>query len=107
MCHLHKSLYWLKQTSRQWFAKFSKAICSVGFKQSQADHSIFTKQRDKSFTTLLIYVDDILITGNDPIGVAMTKKFLHGHFHLKDLGPVKYFLGIEFSASKNRIFITQ
>jgi hypothetical protein len=37
----------------------------------------------------------------------MTKKFLHGHFHLKDLGPVKYFLGIEFSASKNRIFITQ
>ena len=107
VCHLHKSVYGLKQASHQWFAKFSKAICSAGFKQSQADHSLFTRQRDKSFTALLIYVDDILITGNDPISVAMTKKFLHGHFHLKDLGPVKYFLGMEFSASKNRIFITQ
>jgi hypothetical protein len=48
-----------------------------------------------------------LITGNDLVSVAMTKKFLHSHFHLKDLGIVKYFLGIEFSASKNRIFITQ
>ena len=107
MCHLHKSLYGLKQASRQWFAKFSKAICSAGFKQSQVDHSLFTRQRDKSFTALLIYVDDILITGNDPVSVAMTKKFLHGHFHLKDLGPVKYFLGIKFLASKNIIFITQ
>jgi hypothetical protein len=107
MCHLYKFLYGLKQASRQWFAKFSKAICSAGFKQSQADHSLFTRQRDKSFTALLIYVDDILITGNDPVSVAMTKKFMHNHFHLKDLGPIKYFLGIEFLASKNIIFITQ
>ena len=104
VCHLHKFLYGLKQASRQWFAKFSEAICSAGFKQSQADHSLFTKQRDKSFT---IYVDDILTTGNNPNSIALTKKFLHSHFHLKDLSPLKYFLCIELLAFKNEIFISQ
>ena len=60
-----------------------------------------------SFTVLLIYVDDILITGNDPGNIAATKQFLHKHFHIKDLGDLKYFLGIEVSTSKNGIFISQ
>jgi hypothetical protein len=107
VCRLHKSLYGLKQASRQWFAKFSEAIRSIGYEQSQADHSLFTKQQGKSFTALLIYVDDILITGNDPISITATKTFLHNLFHLKDLGTVKYFLGIEVSASTNGIFISQ
>jgi hypothetical protein len=55
----------------------------------------------------LIYVDDILITGNDPVRIATTKQFLHNHFHLKDLGILKYFFGIEVSASKKGIFISQ
>ena len=68
---------------------------------------MFTRKQGKSFTALLIYVDDILITGNDPVSIATTKKILHSHFHLKDLGDLKYFLGIEVSASKNGIFISQ
>ncbi|KAI9162373.1 hypothetical protein LWI28_026651 [Acer negundo] len=107
VCRLHKSLYGLKQASRQWFAKFSKAVCSAGFVQSRADHSLFTKTQGKLFTVLLIYVDDILITGNDPVSIAATKNFLHSHFNLKDLGILKYFLGIEISASKKGIFISQ
>ena len=107
VCGLHKSLYGLKQASRQWFTKFSEAIRSAGYEQSRANYSLFTKKQDKSFTALLIYVDDILITGNDPMRIATTKKFLHSHFHLKDLGDLKYFLGIEISASKNGIFISQ
>ncbi|KAK0589611.1 hypothetical protein LWI29_016288 [Acer saccharum] len=107
VCLLHKSLYGLKQASRQWFTKFSEAICSAGYEQSRADYSLFTRKRGKSFTALLIYVDDILITGNDPISIAETKKFLHSNFHLKDLGSLKYFLGIEISASKNGIFFSQ
>ncbi|RVW85060.1 Retrovirus-related Pol polyprotein from transposon TNT 1-94 [Vitis vinifera] len=107
VCRLHKSLYGLKQASRQWFAKFSEAIQSAGYAQSRADYSLFTRKQGKSFTALLIYVDDILITGNDPVSIATTKKFLHSHFHLKDLGDLKYFLGIEVSASKNGIFISQ
>ncbi|XP_022883638.1 uncharacterized protein LOC111400454 [Olea europaea var. sylvestris] len=64
-------------------------------------------KQGKSFIALLIYVDDILITGNDPVSIGTTKKFLHSHFHLKDLGNLKYFLGIEVSTSKNEIFISQ
>lgn len=75
--------------------------------QSKADYSLFTKREGKSFTAILIYVDDILITGNDPISIAIIKKSLHDHFRLKDLGELKYFLGIEISSSRNGIFASQ
>jgi hypothetical protein len=96
----------LKQASRQWFAKFLEAICSAGYVQSRADYSLFTSKRGESFTALLIYVDDILITGNDSVRIAITKQFLHNDFHLKDLGILKYIFGIEVSASKKGIFIS-
>ncbi|RVW70673.1 Retrovirus-related Pol polyprotein from transposon RE1 [Vitis vinifera] len=107
VCHLHKSLYGLKQASRQWFAKFSTAIQAAGFVQSKADYSLFTYRKDKSFTALLIYVDDILITGNDVNAIVALKQFLHSHFRIKDLGDLKYFLGIEVSRSKKGISISQ
>ena len=107
MCHIHKSLYGLKQASRKWFAKFSTVIQVAGFTQSKADYSLFTCQKDKSFTTLLIYVDDILITGNDVNAIVALKQFLHSHFRIKDLGDLKYFSGIEVSRSKKGISISQ
>lgn len=107
VCRLHKSLYGLKQVSRQWFAKFSEAIRSAGYVQSKADYSLFTRKQGKSFIVLLIYVDDILITGNDPESIADVKKFLHNNFRRKDLGDLKYFLGIEISVSRNGIYISQ
>ena len=107
VCRLHKSLYGLKQASRQWFAKFSEAICSAGYEQSRVDYSLFTRKIGKSFTAFLIYVDDILIIGNDPVSIETTKKFLHSNFRIKELGSLKYFLGIEVSNSVNGIFISQ
>ena len=97
----------MKQASQQWFSKFSKAIRAAGYVQSRAYYSLVTIIQGKSFTALLIYVDDILITGNDPVSIATIKKFLHSQFHLKDLGDLKYFLGIKESSSKNGIFISQ
>jgi hypothetical protein len=79
-CIASISPYTLKQASCQWFAKFLEAICSDGYIQSQADHSLFTKQQGKSFTSLLIYADDILITRNDLISITATKTFLHKLF---------------------------
>ncbi|RVW29596.1 Retrovirus-related Pol polyprotein from transposon RE1 [Vitis vinifera] len=78
-----------------------------GYVQSRADYSLFTRIQGKSFIALLIYVDDILFTGNDSVSIASIKKFLHNQFRLKDLGDLKYFLGIEVSSSKNGIFISQ
>ena len=100
---LNKFLYGLKQASRQWFAKFSIAIQAASFIQSKVDYSLFTCTKGKSLTTLLIYVDDILITGNDPIAISSLKQFLHNHFWIKDLGDLKFFLGIEVFRSKKGI----
>jgi hypothetical protein len=86
VCHLHKSLYVLKQASRQCFAKFSTAIQATEFVQSKANYSLFTCQKGKSFIALLIYVDDILITGNDVNAILALKQILHSHFRIKDLG---------------------
>ena len=80
----HKSLYDLKQASRQWFAKFSTAIQAACFVQSKADYSFFTCQKGNSFTASLIYVDDILIMGNDVNAILALKQFLHSHFLIKD-----------------------
>ena len=107
VCCLHKSLYGLKQASRQWFSKFSTAIQAAGFVQSKADYSLFTHRKGKSFTALLIYVYDILITGNDVNAILTLKQFLHSRFRVKDLGNLKYFLGIEVSRSKKGISISQ
>jgi hypothetical protein len=103
VCRLHKSLYGLKQASRQWFAKFSTAIQAAGFVQSKADYSLFTRRKGKSFTALLMYVDDILNVN----AISTLKQFLHSCFWIKDLGNLKYFLGIEVSRSKKGISISQ
>ena len=80
---------------------------SCWFVQSKADYLLFTCRKGKSFTTLLIYVDDILITGDDVNAIVALKQFLHSHFRIKDLGDLKYFLGIEVSRSKKGISISQ
>ncbi|XP_040374694.1 uncharacterized protein LOC112199378 [Rosa chinensis] len=107
VCRLNKSLYGLKQASRNWFSKFSNAIQKAGYRQSKADYSLFTRVVGNSFTAVLIYVDDIVITGNDPKAIELLKAFLHKEFRIKDLGNLKYFLGIEVSRSKKGIFISQ
>ncbi|XP_058192159.1 uncharacterized mitochondrial protein AtMg00810-like [Rhododendron vialii] len=107
VCRLNKSLYGLKHASKNWFSKFSHAIQRAGFQQSKADYSLFTKVTGNSFTAVLIYVDDILLTGNDLQEMACLKSFLLKHFHIKDLGDLKYFLGIKFSRSRKGIFTSQ
>ena len=107
VCKLNKSIYRLKQASRQWFAKFNATILELGFRQSKGDYSLFTKTNGTSLTVLAVYVDGILLTGNDPVAVRELKQLLDTKFVLKDLGSLKYFLGLEVARNEKGISLNQ
>ncbi|XP_065624186.1 uncharacterized mitochondrial protein AtMg00810-like [Quercus suber] len=107
VCRLTKSLYGFKQASRQWFAKLSSTIVDQGFVQSKADYSVFTRVKGGSMIIILVYVDDIFIASNDVDAVNVFKQFLDSKFKLKDLGTLKYFLGLEVARTANGISLCQ
>lgn len=100
VCRLIKYLYRLKQASRQWNIKLTLALLAAGFVQSHLDYSLFTMQSAGKIVVVLIYVDDLLITGNDAQLIQDTRDSLQRNFHIKDLGELKYFLGINFARKK-------
>jgi hypothetical protein len=108
VCKLRKSLYGLKQSPRAWFGRFSKVLQQFGMIRCEADHSVFTKcSSSNKYIYLVVYVDDIVITGDDNEGIKALKQHLFQNFQTKDLGPLRYFLGIEVAQSKSGIAISQ
>ena len=70
MCRLRKSLHGLKQSPRAWFGKFEKAFKGYSYQQSQADHTMFYNRVDNGkLSILIVYIDDIIITGDDSKGI--------------------------------------
>ncbi|GJX13402.1 ribonuclease H-like domain-containing protein [Tanacetum coccineum] len=94
VCRLKKALYGLKQAPRQWNAKLTSPLIETGFSQSKSDYSLYTKPDKGVFVALLVYVDDIIITGNSISEIEKFKTFLKYKFMIKDLGKLKYFFGI-------------
>ena len=76
VCHLQRALYGLKQAPRAWFAKFSSTISRLGYMASHYDSALFLCRTDKDTILLLLYVDDMIITGNDLSGIQELKVFL-------------------------------
>ncbi|XP_022003740.1 uncharacterized mitochondrial protein AtMg00810-like [Helianthus annuus] len=107
VCRLKKSLYGLKQASRNWYEKFTSSLLSQRFKQSKADHSLFTYKEENSFVAVLIYVDDVILVGNNLVKIQQTKKYLDKQFSIKDLGRLKYFLGIEVAKTSEGLVLSQ
>lgn len=107
VCNLHKSHYGLKQASCQWNQKLSSVFLGEGFVQAPADHSLFVKRGANLFIAVLIYVDDILLVGNDEAALAQFKDTLQSAFKLRVLGPAKYFLGFEIARNATGISLNQ
>ncbi|KAL5816220.1 hypothetical protein ACOSQ3_024598 [Xanthoceras sorbifolium] len=108
VCRLKKSLYGLKQSPRAWFERFSKVVKLSGFMQCQSDHTMFVKHSSGgNITVLIVYVDDIILTGNCDEEIQKLKCFLAKEFEIKDLGSLRYFLGMEIARSKEGIMVSQ
>ncbi|KAL6279521.1 hypothetical protein ACE6H2_016402 [Prunus campanulata] len=107
VCKLRKSLYGLKQSPRAWFGRFAAAMRKSGYVQSNSDHTLFLKRRRGELTALIIYVDDMIVTGDDRVEIQSLQKYLAFEFEMKSLGDLKYFLGIEVARSKHGIFLNQ
>ena len=106
VCKLKKSLYGLKQSPRAWFGRFTKSMRAFGYRQSNSDRTLFLKKQHGKITTLIVYVDDMVVTGNDPEERKALQNYLSREFEMKNLGPLKYFLGIEVSRSSGNFSVS-
>ncbi|KAA0025960.1 Cysteine-rich RLK (RECEPTOR-like protein kinase) 8 [Cucumis melo var. makuwa] len=105
-CKLQKSLYGLKQSSRAWFDRFTIFVKTQGYSQGHSDHTSFTKvSKTGKIAVLIVYVDDIVLTVDDQTKISQLKQRMSDEFEIKDLGNLKYFLGMEVVKSKEGIFI--
>lgn len=106
-CRLQKALYGLKQAPRAWYSELKKYLLSAGFHNSLADTSLFILRHEGQYVYLLVYVDDILVTGTDSTLVQRGIKRLAAKISIKDMGHLSYFLGIEVIRTKQGLHLMQ
>ena len=110
VCKLKKSLYGLKQAPRQWYYKFDSFMANHGYSKTTSDHCVFVKKfKDGNFIILLLYVDDMLVVGQDSSKIKELKLELSKSFAMKDLGPTKQILGMKIvrDREKGQIWLSQ
>ena len=95
VCKLKKSIYGLKQASRQWYLKFHDVISSFEFVENIMDQCIYQKVSGSKICFLILYVDDILLATNDKGLLYEVKQFLSENFDMKDMGDASYVIGIK------------
>ena len=105
VCKLKNALYGLKQSPRAWFGRFTKSMKAFGYRSSNFDHTLFLKRGKGKIITLIIYVDDMIITRNDQDEISSLQRYLASKLEMKKLRNLKYCLGIEVAKSKHGIFI--
>ncbi|KAL4016333.1 hypothetical protein IC575_023981 [Cucumis melo] len=104
ICKLNRSIYGLKQASRSWNIRFDTAIKSYGFDQIVDEPCVYKRIINKSVAFLVLYVDDILLIGNDIGLLTDIKQWLATQFQMKDLGEAQFVLGIQiFRDRKNKM----
>jgi hypothetical protein len=106
VCRLKKALYGLKQAPRAWYGRIDSFLTSLGFTKSKVDSNLYFKVMNDEPVILLLYVDDLFLTGEENL-ITDCKKKLVAEFEMKDLGLMHYFLGLEVWQSPEKIFLNQ
>ena len=110
VCKLRKALYGLKQAPRRWNAKIDDfLLVTLKFRASPSDPCIYTKYEDGRIIIIALYVDDLLLAGNDLSAIAWIKGELSRRFEMKDLGEAKIILGLEITRdrSSHKLWLSQ
>jgi hypothetical protein len=107
VCRLNKAIYGLKQAPRAWYSTLRGAILEFGFVNSRADSSLFIYKTKSVTCYFLVYVDDLVITGNDPIFVSSIINQLSHRFSVKDMGQLHFFLGMEVIPTTTSLLLSQ
>jgi hypothetical protein len=105
VCRLRRSLYGLKQAPQAWFERFSSVVTDAGFKPS--NHDPLSLSTPPLVVALLLYVDDMIITGDDSQFIDFVKKHLSDKFLMSNFGPLRNFLGLEVSSTPDGIYLSK
>jgi hypothetical protein len=106
VCRLNKSLYGLKQAPRAWYARIDNYLTRLGFSKIHADPNIYYKVVNNVSVILLLYVDDLFLTGEESL-IIHCKKELASEFDMKDLGLMHYYLRLEVWQKHGEVFFGQ
>jgi len=105
ICKLKKSIYGLKQASRSWNIRFDEVVKGFGFRQNEEEPCVYKKESGSIVVFLILYVDDILLIGNDIPMLQSVKTSLNNSFSMKDLGEASYILGIKIYRDRSKRLI--
>eukprot|EP00253_Pinus_taeda_P013886 PITA_13886 len=107
VCRLKKALYELKQAPRAWYNRIDSYLLENRFDKCEGEPTLYIKEKDGKILIVVLYVDDVIFTGNDEYLIEYFKTVLKLEFEITDMGLLKYFLGIEVEQNGNEIFISQ
>lgn len=108
VCGLNKAIYGLKQAPRVWFDKLKATLYNMGFQSTKSDNSLFIRIDDTVTIYILIYVDDLIVTGNSDAEISKITRHLDREFSIKNIGNVNYFLDIEVKRiSQSEVMLCQ
>lgn len=107
ICLLSRSLYGLRQAPRAWFNRFVNFVLTLGFVQSRADSSLFVLRRGGATAYLLLYVNDIILSASSSAFLQEIIGHLKDEFAIKDMGPLRFFLGVDVQRNKADFYLSQ
>jgi hypothetical protein len=104
---LDKALYGLRQAPRAWNIKLDETLVALGFSHSASEHAVYTRGKGVSRLLVGVYVDDLIITGNDASEIVKFKRDMSAKFKMSDLGLLCFYLGIEVHQGSDGIKLSQ